>query len=207
MFRAVPRASGDAAALMTIEVQAIRPVHHVEHPPPTPMRDTHQVQLTSTDGAVFELRPSGYEYPALTTPGEPDANWLIVHGTVLTAAGDSWAFFGPDLTTWEAEELLGWLHAAAEGRLEPSDDPGSDMVTSTLMFIEPNLAFSVAAVEGEHTTLRVHLSLEAAAGRPGGTAQPRPRIYEYSIPFRIDRDQLLTAAEQWSTDIAPFPAR
>jgi len=165
------------------------------------------VQLTSTDGAAFELRPSGYEYPDFTTAGEPDANWLFLHGRVRTAAGESWTFEGPDLSTWEAKELLDWLHAAAEGRLEPTDIPGLYLVTSTLMFIEPNLAFSVAAVEGEHTVLRVHLSLEAAAGRPGWTAEPRPRIYEYSIPLRVGRAQLLTAAEQWSSEIAPFPVR
>ncbi|WP_432543970.1 WapI family immunity protein [Kineococcus sp. SYSU DK002] len=165
------------------------------------------MQLTSTDGAVFELRPSGYEYPDFTSAGEPDANWLIVHGRVRTAAGESWTFEGPDLSTWEAQELLDWLHAAAEGRLEPSDDPGSDVVTSTLMFIEPNLAFSIAAVEGEQTVLRVHLSLEAVAGKPGWTTDSRPRIYGYCIPLRVDRVQLLTAAQQWNSDIAPFPAR
>ncbi|ABS03883.1 WapI family immunity protein [Kineococcus radiotolerans] len=165
------------------------------------------MKLTSTDGAAFELRLSGYEYPDLTTADELDANWVIVHGRVRTAAGEIWTFDDPSLTTWEAQELLDWLHAAAEGRLEPSDDPGSDMVTSTLMFIEPNLAFSVAAVEGEQTMLRVHLSLEAVAGKPDWSAGPKPRIYEYSIPFRVDRAQLLTAAQQWSSDIAPFPAR
>jgi hypothetical protein len=165
------------------------------------------VQLTSTDGAVVELRPSGYEYLDFTTPGELDANWLMLHGKVRTTAGESWTFEGPDLTTWEAQELLDWLHAAAEGRLEPSDDPGSDMVASTLMFIEPNLAFSVAAVEGEQRLLRVHLSLEAVVGKPGWTVELSRRIYEYSIPLRVDRAQLLTAAEQWSSDIAPFPPR
>jgi len=164
------------------------------------------VQLTSTDGAVFELRPDGYEHPALTTPGEPDANWLIVHAMVRTAAGESWTFDEPSLTTWEAVELLDWLQAAAAGRLEPTDDPGSD-AASTLTFIEPHLAFSVAAVEGEQTLLRVHLSLEAEAGKPGWTAQPRPRLYAYSILFRTDEAQLLTAAKQWRSDIASFPAR
>ena len=165
------------------------------------------MQLTSTDGAVFELRPSGYEYPDFTTAGELDANWLMLHGRVRTAAGESWTFEGPDLTTWEAKELLDWLYALAEGRLEPSENPGSDMVTSTLMFIEPNLAFSVAAVKGEQRLLRVHLSLEAVAGKRDWAAGPKPRIYEYSIPFWTDRAQLLAAAKQWSSDFAPFPVR
>ncbi|WP_432563055.1 WapI family immunity protein [Kineococcus sp. SYSU DK003] len=165
------------------------------------------MQLTSTDGALLELRPSGYEHPTLTTPGELDANWLIVHGTVRTAAGESWTFDEPSLTTWEAKELLDWLHAAAEGRLEPTDDPGSDLAASTMIFIEPNLAFSVGAVEGDQTLLRVHLSLEALAGGPDVMTGPEPNVYGYSIPFRIDQAQLLTAAKQWSSDIAPFPAR
>jgi len=165
------------------------------------------VQLTSSDGAVFGLCPSGYEHPTLTTPGEPDADWLVVRGTVRTAAGESWTFDEPSLTAGEAQELLDWLHAAAGGRLEPTDDPGSDVAVSTLTFIEPHLAFSVAAVEGEQTLLRVHLSLEAVPGKPDWAAGANPGVYGYSVPFRIGRAQLLIAAEQWSIDIAPFPPR
>ena len=80
-------------------------------------------------------------------------------------------------------------------------------MTHTLIFTEPDLAFSIAAGEGEQTVLRVHLSLEAEAGRPGWTGESTPRIYEYSIPLRVDRTQLLTAAEHWRNDIASFPAR
>jgi hypothetical protein len=80
-------------------------------------------------------------------------------------------------------------------------------MTHTLIFIEPNLAFRIAAVEGEQTVLRVHLSLDAEASRPGWTRESTPRIYEYSIPLQVDRTQLLTAAEHWRSDIAPFPAR
>jgi hypothetical protein len=110
------------------------------------------------------------------------------------------------LTTWEAQELLGRLHAATEGRLEPTEDPGSD-VASTLTFIEPTPAFSLAVVAGEQTLLRVHLPLEAVAGRPAGMAGPRPGVHEYSVPLRIDRAQLLTAATRCSRDTTPFPPR
>ncbi|WP_328296137.1 hypothetical protein OG218_26160 [Kineococcus sp. NBC_00420] len=164
------------------------------------------MHLTSTDGALFELRPTGYQYPALNTPGDWDANWLNVHGQVRTAAGESWTFHDPSLTTWEAHELHRWLQAAAEGRIEPTDSPGEDG-EHLLAFTEPNLAFSVASVVGEETLLRVHLSLEAVAGKPGWTAQSRPDLYEYSVPFRLDRRRLQTAAAQWSDDIASFPPR
>lgn len=106
------------------------------------------MQLTSTDGAAFELRLTGYEYPTLTAPGDWDANWLNVHGQVRTAAGESWTFHDPSLTTWEARDLHRWLQAAAEGLVEPTDTPGEDLA-DVLTFTEPNLAFSVAAMGGQ----------------------------------------------------------
>lgn len=164
------------------------------------------MQLTSTDGAAFGLRPTGYEYPALHTPGDWDANWLTVHGQVRTAAGESWTFHDPSITTWEAQDLHHWLQAAADGSVEPTDSPGED-VADVLTFTEPNLAFSVAAVVGEEILLRVHLSLEAVTGKPGWTAQSGAGLYEYSVPFRLGRGQLRTAAAQWNDDTAPFPPR
>lgn len=170
------------------------------------MRDDHKVQLTSTDGAFLELRPTRYEFPTITTPGDWDANWLTVHGQVRTVAAESWTFHHPSLTTWEAHDLSHWLQKAAGGQVDPTDNPGAD-TADVLTFTEPNLAFSVAAVIGEDTVLRVHLSLEAAAGRPDWTREDGPGLYEYSVSLRLSRAQLLTAAAQWSHDIAPFPPR
>lgn len=170
------------------------------------VRDDRQVQLTSTDGAFLELRPTGYEFPVITTPGDWDANWLTIRGQVRTAAGESWTFHDPSLTTWEAHDLRHWLQEAADGRVEPTDDPGKD-TADVLAFAEPNLAFSVAVVTGEEIVVRVHLSLEAVSGKPGWTREGGPGLHEYSVPFRLSRGQLLTDAVQWGCDIAAFPPR
>ncbi|MEW9265785.1 hypothetical protein AB1207_13590 [Kineococcus endophyticus] len=164
------------------------------------------MQFTSTDGAAFELRPTGYEYPATNTPGDWDANWLIVHGQVHTAAGESWTFHDPSLTTWEARELHRWLKRTARGRVEPTDNPGQD-AADVLAFTEPNLAFSVASVIDGETVLRVHLSLEAVAGKAGWTRETGPRLYEYSVLLKLDQRQLRAAATQWNRDISTFPPR
>jgi hypothetical protein len=173
---------------------------------PTHVGDDHQVRLTSSDGALLELRPTGYEFPTLDTPGDWDANWLVIHGRVRTAAGGSWTFHHPSLTTWEAHDLRHWLQRAADGQVEPTDDPGRD-TADVLDFTEPNLAFSVAATTGEETELRVHLSLEAVSGKPGWTKDSGPGLHECSVSLRLSRAQLLTSAAQWSHDIAPFPPR
>nr|WP_246315106.1 hypothetical protein [Kineococcus aurantiacus] len=142
------------------------------------------------------MRPGGYQYPDLDAPGDWDANWLVVRGEVRTAGGESWTFDDPSLTTWEAGELGEWLRAVAAGRVEPAEDPGDEDLPA---FTEPNLAFSVAAVAGERTVLRVHLSAEAVARRPGGRG--------CGVPLSLGWADLLAAAEQWGRDLAPFPAR
>ncbi len=96
-----------------------------------------------------------------------------------TAAGESWTFHDPSLTTWEARELHRWLQRTARGRVEPTDNPGQD-AADVLAFTEPNLAFSVASVIDGETVLRVHLSLEAVAGKPLDEGD-RARLYEYSV--------------------------
>jgi hypothetical protein len=44
--------------------------------------------------------------------------------------------------------------------------------------------FSVAAVEDDSLILRVHLSLESVAGRPGGDEEAPYAFYAYSVPLR-----------------------
>ncbi|MEW1957169.1 hypothetical protein [Kineococcus sp. NPDC059986] len=164
------------------------------------------MQLTSTDGAVFVLGLTGYQYPGRDDPGGWDANWLVVHGEVRTSDGESWSFDDPSLTTWDAQELQRWLHAAAEGHVDPVDDAQADG-TGRLAFTEPNLAFSIAAVVGHETLLRVHLSAEAVSGRPGWTRETAPELYAYTVPFRLHHDALRTAAQEWDRDVEAFPPR
>jgi hypothetical protein len=55
---------------------------------------------------------------------------------------------------------------------------------SLLTSTEPNLRFSVAAVEFDSLVLRVHLSLESVAGRPGAGEEAPYAFDAYSVPLR-----------------------
>jgi hypothetical protein len=166
------------------------------------------VLLTSLDGASVELRPTRYQFPAAPKePGDWDANWLEVYGRVGTAAGESWKFDDSCLTTWEARELRDWLRAAADGRVPVNEAPIEDS-EGLLTFTEPNLGFSVGARQGDSLVVRVHLSLESVADRPGGAGEEAPyEFYAYSIPLRAGREELLAAAHAWDEDNRPFPER
>jgi hypothetical protein len=158
------------------------------------------VRLVSADGAALDLHPIRHQFPP--TPGslrDWDGNWLVIHGSVRTAAGEAWSFTDPCLTTWEARELHDWLTAAAAGRVAPTGaGAGED---DLLTFTEPCLAFGVAALDGDRVVVRVHLSLEAAPTRTGD------ELYAYSVPVELSRADLDAAARAWAADIAPFPER
>ena len=163
--------------------------------------------LTSSDGASVELRPTRYQFPAPPSePGDWDANWLEIHGRVRTVAGESWKFDDPCLTTWEAREIGDWLRAAADGRVPVIETPTEDS-EELLSFTEPNLGFSVCAREGDSLVVRVHLSLESVADRPGAGEEAPYDFYGYSVPLRVRRDELLAAAQAWGEDNRPFPER
>lgn len=165
------------------------------------------MRLTSSDGASLELRPTRYQFAAdPEEPGDWDGNWLEVHGLVRTAAGGSWEFDDPCLTTWEARQLLEWLRAAAAGRVPVSEAPTEDP-EGVLAFTEPNLAFSVAARDDESLVVRVHLALESVGGRPGADEDAACELDASIVPLRVGSEELLAAARAWEADLEPFPER
>lgn len=157
-----------------------------------PLRSTYWVVLLiSEDGARVELRPVAYQFGASGSRGDWDANWLVVHGGIRTTTGEDWTFDDPCLTTWEARELGAWLRAAAENRAPDG----------LLTFTEPNLGFSITRSQ-EPVVLRVHLSLESLR-----VSEPPKDFYAYSLPLRLRRQNLITAARVWHEELAPFPER
>jgi hypothetical protein len=143
------------------------------------------VLLASSDGASIELPPTRYQFAASPSePGDWDANWLEIHGRVRTVAGESWKFDDSCLTTWEARQLGDWFRGAAEGRVPVTNAPTEDS-EELLIFTEPNLGFSVGARQDDSLALRVHLSLESVADRPGAGEEAPYDFYAYSVPLRV----------------------
>lgn len=163
--------------------------------------------LTSSDGASVELRPTRYQFPATRSEaGDWDANWLEIQGRVRSVVGESWKFDDPCLTTWEAREIGDWLRAAADGGVRVIEAPTEDS-EELLTFTEPNLGFSVGARDGDSLVVRVHLSLESVADRPGAGEEAPYDFYGYSVPLQLGREELLAAAQAWDEENRPFPER
>lgn len=125
----------------------------------------------------------------------------MIHGAIETADGQRCEFTDPCLLTGEAEELGDWLQAVALGRVAKTEHPEEE--AGLLIFIEPNLAFSVAAVSAQSVTIRVHLSLEALPP----WANPRAEIHETYLPIHSDPTALQTAADEWARELANYPRR
>lgn len=71
----------------------------------------------------------------------------------------------------------------------------------------PTSGFSVAAREDGSLVVRVHLSLESLAGRPGDDEEAIYDFYAYSVPLRVAPADLVAAAQVWEDDLRPFPQR
>ncbi|GAA3017986.1 hypothetical protein GCM10020229_31560 [Kitasatospora albolonga] len=159
------------------------------------------MRLTS-GGTSLDLRPVRYQFGA--TSGEYyDDNWLVVAGRVTDPAG-GWSFEDPALLTDEAEELTGWLRAAADGRIPVAHRNRDDEWSPRLEFLEPVLSFSVAARTAGTVTVRLTVHLEAA---PPWSRDADGHRVPYDVCFDLTEDGLMTAAGEWERELLPFPGR
>jgi len=165
-----------------------------------------RVRLISSDGASVRLEISAYEFPERQADGprDWDANWLIVHGEVVLADGASWSFQEPCLTTWDAEELGSWLRKAAAAEIRPPQD--DDDNGPMLVFLEPNLGFSLESRTAGQVRVRVHLSLESLPPWLQN-AQDRPELHAYYVALDVLAANLANAADGWLKDAHRYPAR
>jgi hypothetical protein len=89
----------------------------------------------------------GYQYPAITD-AEWDSNWLNIQIHAQDERG-SWTAIDPCLLTWDLAHLAEWFEAGASRQPQQRID-----------FIEPNLAFEIAAIGDDDVTARVWFKLE-----------------------------------------------
>jgi hypothetical protein len=162
------------------------------------------MRLTSADGAEVDIRPVSYQFPAISTPGDWDANWLIVEGTVRLANGRGWSFREPCLTTWEASSLTEWLRQVANGSVQPSEFP-SEGDERLQVFTEPNLAFSLAARGRDQLTIRVHFSVESMP--PWLFGDHAMDMFDFFVPLNVGEADVRGAVQAWASELTAFPAR
>ena len=149
--------------------------------------------LRSRDLSEFKLKVAGYQFPGLS--GDMfDDNWLVVEGRVSPADERAWKFRDPALLTWEVKRLSDWLEALASGR---AVEEGED-------FIEPNLRFEVADRDQDTVTIRIYFELES---RPPWFFAHAEGMQDLWVDFRVDTDDLRSAAEDLRRNLARFPPR
>jgi hypothetical protein len=142
-----------------------------------------QMVLTGGDSWLIIVR---YQFPENTTD-EWDSNWLIIDGSVRLN-GKDWRFRDPCLTTFEAEDLAGWLEACALGKA----------AHPYCAFTEPNLQFDLV----DPKTMRVSFALE--------TAPPWAKQGDDWTKHGFDLDvgpALLKAASELRHQLQNFPVR
>ncbi|MFF2727355.1 hypothetical protein ACFVS9_05555 [Streptomyces sp. NPDC058008] len=151
-----------------------------------------------------ELHPVRYQFA--TVPDDSyDDNWLVVDGTVTTPEG-SWSFTDPCLLTDEARQVSAWLRAVAAGTVDVTAPDAEGELSPDTWFIEPVVAFSLAARTAAGTAvIRVHLSLEAAP--PWQQGEDGAGIHQYVVEVRSDAAALLHAADRWDLSLASLPPR
>ena len=165
-----------------------------------------RVRLVSSDRASVDLEISAYEFPERQArgPQDWDANWLVVRGEIVLADGTGWSFREPCLTTWDAERLGAWLEKAAAGEIAPSLEDDEDGLV--LVFLEPNLGFSVESRTAGMIRLRVHLSLESLPPWLRN-AEDRPDHHAYCVLLDMLAADLASSADRWLRETKRYPPR
>ncbi|MFE0458872.1 hypothetical protein ACFW1A_06370 [Kitasatospora sp. NPDC058965] len=158
--------------------------------------------LLASHGSSVELRPLRFQF-SHPTGSSWDDNWLVIEGRVRTPAGH-WSFQEPVLLVSEAQDVGGWLRSVVQGRVAvtgPDEDGG---LSPSLDFLEPNVAFSLAARSIGRSVVRVHLSLESA---PPWLDRDDLDLHQYAVELELGDRELLAAADTWTQELAPFPPR
>jgi hypothetical protein len=164
------------------------------------MADPGQMQLISSDGYGIEIQAIGYQFPE-----DPDErirrSWLMIDGTANCAEG-TWHFRWQALTPEEAVELSNWLRKAAAGEIPAPSAAGPHAAGHNgPYFTEPNLTLTLVGYQQQEAVLRIGLDLEFSP--------PWRKHNRAGDPFVIQCSRsaadLLKAANDWDTQIAPFP--
>ena len=159
------------------------------------------MKLESDDGAELSLLPVRYEFDGQTI--DPFDDFIVVTAQVRLADGRTWTFTDAALLAKEAARIPSWLrNVRSEPTIVPEPDPDDRDEATMLTFLEPLIAFGVASHHGDHSVVRVHLTLE---GLPPWDDEET--FHDFVVPLRLHDAQCRVAAAQWERDLLPFPLR
>ena len=148
------------------------------------------MRLADHSGNEFQLVILSYQHPDVHED-RWDSNWLLVSGTVTTAAGQKWKFSAPCVTTFELAELADWFdELSADGRAPGQFD-----------FTEPHVRF--AYVPWPKRTLQLTFTGEGAP--PAVSAHEKEA--GVTLEFPLSEADAKDLAGQIRDALADFPTR
>ncbi|MFI7003150.1 hypothetical protein [Nocardia sp. NPDC050175] len=152
------------------------------------------MRLIGNDGYGVELGVVDYQFPDAVYPLER-RSWLVIKGTGYSPQG-TWSFRWQALTPEDAIELGRWLRHTTELAVDSNEHP-----SAALSFIEPNLSFSAIRTDPNLIDLSIGLDLEFSPPWRYHTRAFDPFV----IRSRFTTESVLTAADDWTAEIGPFP--
>ena len=155
----------------------------------------------ANETSVVAIEPIGYEFPATA---DHEFDWIVIALEVVLPDA-SWSCSAAALTTSEAKDLGSWLRSAAQGAIESVEPDDEDWLAPNLTFIEPDLAFGVAAANSTVVDLRVYLSHSLAA--PDLPSEEQTSLWQFFVPVRVTVADLIHAADEWETALQGVPER
>ena len=147
------------------------------------------VRLEDSSGNEFQLVILSYQHPDVHED-RWDSNWLVVNGTVATAAGQKWRFSAPCVTTFELADLADWLDELSRNGRSPEQ----------FEFAEPDVKFGY--VPWPTRTLLLTLSGAGAAQAPAGEAAEG-----VTLEFPLSGADASALASQIRDALSDFPIR
>jgi hypothetical protein len=148
------------------------------------------VRLKDDSGNEFQLVILSYQHPDVHED-RWESNWLLVSGSVATAAGQKWKFSAPCVTTFELAELADWLDDLSKNGRSPGQ----------FEFAEPHVRFGY--VPWPKPALQLTLSGEA--GPPANAAEEQKP--EVTLEFGLSAADPTALAAQIRDALSDFPIR
>lgn len=170
--------------------------------------------IRDREGAQFELRIIGYEFP-MGNFGIEDDNWLVVKIKVSTPNG-SWEATDPSLQTWDVARLANWLNDIADSKLimypqlpAPLKQLRGKAYLLTLLadelsFTEPDLHFKLMHNFRREIVIRVYFELEL---RPPWVRSSWAGLNDVYVDLAVTPEYLREAASALRRDLALYPQR
>jgi hypothetical protein len=146
------------------------------------------IQWDGPGGELFELRLSGYQFPAITDGW--DANWLNIE-VRARSGGATWTASCACILTWDLALLEDWLEDLASN------------VDESWSGLEPDLTLRSLGLSRGRAVVAVELAFGLCNPKPSSSEGPKRDVYVVTVPVAA----LSVARQEVGRWLAIYPPR